>query len=290
MNKITIRPIKSVEGCEQFTELQRRIWVCPELDLVPMHVLITCLKNGGAILGAYDQDGPAELGGLVGAAYWWLGAGPDPLGPGMRLKACSHIVGVLPGWQGLGIGLMLKLAQRQTVLEQGITDWVTWTYDPLYLANGIFNLHRLGATCNTYAQNVYGEMQDELNRGVPSDRCQVDWLLNDPHALQQTNQRRLHQRWDKERLNILPSHRRQDGFFEPVDVELSTALSTDDRLVAVPIPQDIAAIRAADSALSLDWRLYMRHVLEKAFHDGYTMVDCVKIEQKGWHYLLMDDA
>ena len=52
MNPITIRPIKNVEGCNQFTELQRRIWGSPELDLVPNHVLITCLKNGGAILGA----------------------------------------------------------------------------------------------------------------------------------------------------------------------------------------------------------------------------------------------
>ena len=255
-----------------------------------MHVLITCLKNGGAILGAYDQDGPAEIGGLVGAAYWWLGAGPAPLGTGMRLKACSHIVGVLPGYQGRGIGLKLKLAQRQAVLEQGITDWVTWTYDPLYLANGIFNLHRLGATCNTYAQNVYGEMQDELNRGVPSDRCQVDWLLTDPHVLQQTNQRRYHQTWDKERLTVLPSNQRQDGFLEPVDVELSTEFYTKDQLIALPIPDDIAAIRSADSALSLDWRLYMRHVLETAFLNGYSMVDCVKIEQTGWHYLLKHEA
>ena len=95
---------------------------------------------------------------------------------------------------------------------------------------------------------------------------------------------------DEQILTILPSHQRQDGFAEPVDVDLSTELSTKDRLIALPIPEDIAAIRAADRALSLDWRLYMRHVLETAFLDDYSMVDCVKIEQRGWHYLLKHEA
>ena len=49
MNPITIRSSKSVEGCDHFTELQRRIWGSPESDLIPNHVLITCIKNGGAI-------------------------------------------------------------------------------------------------------------------------------------------------------------------------------------------------------------------------------------------------
>lgn len=279
---ITIRAVKDVDGCNHFNILQTRIWGSGEEDCVPIHVLITCIKNGGALLGAFADDGPQETGGMVGAAYWWLGAGPNPEGEGTRLKACSHIVGVLKEWQGTGIGLRLKLAQRETVLEQGIVDWITWTYDPLYLANGIFNLHRLGATCNTYGRNIYGVMTDALNRGVPSDRCQVDWLLRNPTALTNGDGRRHTPLIDPETLQVLPSRLRPDGFLEPLDSPPATA----DAPIAAPIPEDIAAIRGADGGLSMAWRMYMRQVLESAFADGYSMTDCIKLPDRGWHYIL----
>ena len=279
---IKIRAVKDVDGCNHFNTLQTRIWGSGEEDCVPIHVLITCIKNGGALLGAFAADGPQETGGMVGAAYWWLGAGPNPEGEGTRLKACSHIVGVLKEWQGTGIGLRLKLAQRQAVLEQGIVDWITWTYDPLYLANGIFNLHRLGAICNTYGRNIYGVMTDTLNRGVPSDRCQVDWLLHSPTALANGDGRRTAQAIAPATLQILPSLLRQDGLLEPLD----SGSITNGAPIAVPIPADIAAIRAADSGLSMAWRMYMRQVLESAFADGYVMTDCINLPDRGWHYIL----
>ena len=50
---ITIRAVKDVDGCNHFSRLQTRIWGNGEEDLVPNHVLITCIKNGGALLGAF---------------------------------------------------------------------------------------------------------------------------------------------------------------------------------------------------------------------------------------------
>jgi predicted GNAT superfamily acetyltransferase len=279
---IILRAVKDVDGCNNFNQLQARIWGSGEEDLVPNHVLITCIKNGGALLGAFADDGPRETGGMIGAAFWWLGSGPDPEGDGIRLKACSHIVGVLPEWQGLGVGLRLKLAQREAVLEQGIADWITWTYDPLYLANGIFNIHRLGGVCNTYGRNIYGEMTDALNRGVPSDRCQVDWLLNSSTVLTNGDSRRLSPAIDPAILNVLPSRRRENGFLEPLETTPITA----DLPIALPIPENIAAIRATDGGLSMAWRMYMRQVLESAFVDGYAMTDCIKLPDRDWHYIL----
>jgi predicted GNAT superfamily acetyltransferase len=279
---ITIRAVKDVDGCNHFNQIQTRIWGNDEQDLVPNHVLITCIKNGGALLGAYDDDGPEETGGMIGAAFWWLGSGPDPESDETRIKVCSHIVGVLPEWQGMGIGLRLKLAQREAVLEQGITDWITWTYDPLYLANGIFNIHRLGAICNTYGRNIYGEMTDSLNRGVPSDRCQVDWLLNSPTALTNGDTRRASSPLDAHVLSVLPARRLRNGFLEPLDVMPASVGPP----IALPIPEDIAAIRAIDGGLSMAWRMYMRHVLERTFSDGYRMTDCISIASRGWHYIL----
>ena len=58
---------------------------------------------------------------------------------------------------------------------------------------------------------------------------------------------------DETRLAVLPSTRRDDGFRVPGALQLPEG---DDPL-AVPIPDDIAAIRRADRALSLQWRMYL---------------------------------
>jgi predicted GNAT superfamily acetyltransferase len=279
---ITIRSLKSIEECRHSQVVEKMIWADSDEVLIPSHVLITVIKNGGGLLGAYADDGPAESDGMVGFALWWLGEGTPRGELTSRLKVCSHIVGVLPGWQGRRIGLQLKLAQRDAVLAQGLTDWVTWTYDPLYRANGVFNLHRLGATCNTYFRNVYGEMQDTLNKGMPSDRCQVDWRLNDLRVPRSPDDRPPQRAWDPAKMHILPAMRRADGFQEPVNV----ALPLDGSPLAVPIPDDIAAIRAQDGPLSLAWRFYLRNVFEEAFDAGYVMVDCVPLDGRGWFYVL----
>ena len=125
---ITIRPVKNVQGCFYFQELERRVWATEPIDVVPNHVLVTVIKNGGMVLGAYAPNGPEATGGMVGAAFWWLGTGVDPQAAypaPSRLKICSHMVGVLPEWQGRHVGLRLKLAQREIVLAEGLTDRIT---------------------------------------------------------------------------------------------------------------------------------------------------------------------
>jgi len=292
--RITIRPITEVAHCEYYQELERRVWGTDETDVVPIHVLVTVQKNGGLVLGAYAPDGPAEMGGLVGATFGWLGVGVDPARreAGQLLKFCSHMAGVLPAWQGKRIGLRLKLAQREHVLAQGLTDWITWTYDPLYLANAVFNIHRLGATCATYMRDIYGELKDDLNRGVPSDRCQVDWRLRSPHVLHDIEPRRHEHAWDATALMVLPTHSAgASGMLAPRPeagtLWVRPVATLDGRPLAVPIPADIAHIRRTDRELSMAWRLYVREVLETAFAAGYMMVDCVHLGDHGWRYILV---
>lgn len=283
---ITIRPLQDVSEFKNFQGIERLVWGSEDEDVVPTHVLATLAKNGGLVLGAFADNGPENTNRLVGVALGWLGTGVDPTTPDAepKLKFCSHMVGVIPAWQGKHVGLRLKLAQREHVLAQGLTDWITWTYDPLFRANGVFNIHRLGATCTTYLRNIYGEMTDELNRGVPSDRCQVDWRLNSPHVLHTLETHTSPQRtWQPAILEILPTHLNAAGFPVPEEV----TLASDGRPLAVPIPGDITAIRRADRELSLAWRFYLRELLEEAFEAEYTLVDCVHLADHGWHYILV---
>lgn len=282
---ISIRPVTDVTGTTQFQELERLVWNTDDVDVVPNHVLVTLIKNGGLLLAAYAPDGPEHTGGMIGAAFGWLGIGVDPADPAgkPRLKFASHMAGVLPAWQGKHIGLRLKLAQREAVLAQGLTDWMTWTFDPLFRPNAVFNIHRLGATCRTYLRNVYGELNDDLNRGVPSDRFQVDWRLSSPHVLHDLAQPTPQRAWDPDILALLPAPRNAAGYQTPP----AALLPEDGRPLAVPIPDDISTMRRADRDLSLAWRMAMRAVMEAAFGAGYTVVDCIHLPAHGWHYILV---
>jgi predicted GNAT superfamily acetyltransferase len=276
MTTVTIHLIHTIEGVEHFVELQRLVWGSDPLDIVPNHVTVTVLKNGGALLGAYVKNGPAETGGMVGAAFWWIGASKT------KLKICSHMAGVLPAWQGQGIGLLLKQQQRELVLAQGLTDWITWTYDPLQRVNGVFNLHRLGAVCNHYFRNVYGVMNDALNAGTPSDRFQVDWWLRSQRTIQALTSPGNRQAGPADQWRILPTTVDAHGLLQPVAVDLRL----DGEPLAVPIPPDINLIRRTDSGLALAWRLHTREVFEAAFAAGYQAVDCQLLGEHGWCYLL----
>jgi predicted GNAT superfamily acetyltransferase len=197
------------------------------------------------------------------------------------------MAGVLPAWRGTGLGLRLKLAQRAAILAQGATRWVTWTYDPLIRTNGAFNLHRLGAVCNTYHVNVYGEVEEGINAGTPSDRCQVDWWLVSPRVEQLAHEqlpaaaRRTHEQLP-EGAQLLTAGARQSGLLAPP----SAAATLDGRALALPLPDDIYAIRAADPSLGMAWRHWQRETLQAAFAEGYILTDCLRHPDGQWRYHL----
>lgn len=271
---ITVRAVGDVAGSRMIQEVERRTWGAEETDILPTHILVTLAKNGGLVLGAFAPAGPTATGGMVGFVVGWLGTTPATATAPPRIKHCSHIAGVLPEWQGRGIGRQLKLAQRQAVLDQGITEHVTWTYDPLYHTNGAFNLHRLGAVSSTYIRNIYGEMTDALNAGVPTDRCQVDWYLRSPQVCNAVADAPIARIWDFSAMQIV------------APPPAPATLQFDGRPVALPLPEDIATLRRQQRERLREWRLFLRAALEQAFAAGYMLVDCVELPGHGWHYIV----
>jgi predicted GNAT superfamily acetyltransferase len=260
-----IRLLETPEDMPAVEQLQRDVWPGSETDIVPAHLLITAVHNGGVVLGAFEEER------LVGFVFGFPGLESTPDGP--RPKHCSHMAGVLPSHRDRGLGFALKRAQWQVVRHQGL-DHMTWTYDLLLSRNAYLNISRLGAVCSTYRRAEYGEMRDGLNAGLPSDRFQVDWWLNTPRV-----ERRLSKRarppltpGGLRRLGVHPLYElahRPDGLPRPPE----HMPQLEDQLLAAEIPADFMSIKGADLGLARDWRFFAREFCETAFAAGYIVTD-----------------
>jgi len=260
---ISIHILESMTELEEVEALERSIWPGSETDVIPSHMLIAAVHGGGLVIGAYDASGESPR--LVGFVFGFPGIYYTPDGP--RIKHCSHQLGVLPKYRNTGIGFRLKRAQWQMVRHQGI-DRITWTFDPLLSRNAHLNITKLGAVCNTYLRDFYGEMRDEINQGLPSDRFEVDWWVNTRRV-----ERRLSKR-PRRHLRLLDFQKAEAVIFPQLSSfpELSTET---DRLVLVEIPANLHELKSTDPALALEWRIYTRSVFENLFGKGYLIIDFV---------------
>ncbi|MEA3336719.1 MAG: hypothetical protein U9R25_12465 [Chloroflexota bacterium] len=258
---IDIRPVESHAGYRAVERLQRQVWSLPDADIVPDHMLLTIQKNGGLVLGAFSQDR------LLGFVFGFLGLTSEG-----RLKHCSHMAAVVPEVQNRGLGFRLKLAQRDHVLAQGI-DLITWTYDPLEGRNARLNLRKLGAVCNTYLRDLYGEMRDGLNQGLASDRFRVDWQIGDDRVGQilGLGRRRLTISQALAGGAVLVNKPAADaeGLLQPA---ATNSIPVNQRLL-IAIPQDFQRLKGGDLALARRWRAHTRALFEEAFAARYVAVD-----------------
>lgn len=222
--EVLIRPLTSLADLRAVEELQRAVWGMPDRDVVPLHHLLAASSAGGLVLGALDRGGA-----LVGFCYGFVGLRSG------RPFFYSHMAGVVAAWRGRDVGFRLKQAQRAAALERGL-DHMVWTYDPLLAANAAFNLRKLGACASRYYVNYYGEMDDALNRGVDSDRLEVDWWLS--------------------------------GRASRPDVPPEGSLR-------IAIPPDFDRLRRTDRNRAQAERLRTREAFQRAFADGNEAVDFV---------------
>lgn len=272
-----IRLLESPEDMTLVEELQRAVWPGSETDIVPAHVFIAAIHNGGILIGAFIDDQ------LIGFVFGFPGIEFIPDGP--RPKHCSHMMGIKPGQRDSGVGFALKRAQWQVVRKQGI-DHITWTYDPLLSRNAYLNIAKLGAVCNTYRRSEYGDMRDGLNAGLPSDRFQVDWWVNT---------RRVERRLGKRARGPL----KLDDFSQAELSPLYTPLISTSNLIRPPdgfspleghlilaeVPTDFNVMKSEDFALAHDWRLFSREVFETAFKAGYLITDFIYENKRSFYVL-----
>ncbi|MEU4084026.1 hypothetical protein [Streptomyces aureus] len=134
--------------------------------------LLTALQhNSGLVVGAFLGDH------LVGFTYSFLAREHGTDGTGRRLYQYSQLAVVAHERQGLGIGRLLKLGQRDRCLAEG-TTLIRWAYDPMQTRNAHFNLDVLGAVVDTFKPAMYGTSGFGAATGESTDRFIVSWHLD----------------------------------------------------------------------------------------------------------------
>ena len=266
----SIRPLQAWSEYLDAEELQRAVWQMPDWrDVVPANLLITAHKHGGIVLGAFDATQR-----LIGLAFSFLGTDAHHAN---RLKHCSHMVAVLPEFQGQGIGEQLKFVQRQIALAQKI-DLMTWTYDPLLALNANLNLVRLGAIARHYIVNAYGKMTDGLNAGLPSDRFQVEWWMNTARVESRATQPPPRRDWNAMlATGVQPLFEVLFDAKELPRIEKIYAAQRD--VLLVEIPANFAAVKNFSADLALAWRMHAREAFQNCFAAGYSAIDFVFSKQ-----------
>ncbi len=249
----SIRTLTTYDDMLLVHQLQHKIWGVndPLFALYPP-LMNTAAKNGGVVLGAFDD----HTGQMFAFLFGFLGREGD--GP---FKLCSQVMGVLPEWRRQGVAEALKQAQRQQVIAQGL-PLITWTFDPLEGPNAHLNLHKLCGISRTYWVDVYGTNFGALNAGLPTDRLVVEWWVNGD--------------WLKQR--------------PPVDADAATPvfevngrgelrhIARADLSLTAPLLQleslpELHAVKAANLELALDWRLQVRAAFQAYFARGYIATD-----------------
>ncbi|MBM3469907.1 MAG: GNAT family N-acetyltransferase [Armatimonadetes bacterium] len=253
MSEIIIKTLKDIESFRRIEALQMEIWGMPERDVVPVHQLQAASGAGGAVIAAVDPDG-AFVGFCYGFAGWRDG----------RPLFYSHMAGVLGGRQLQEVGFRLKCAQRQAAIAMAY-DRAVWTYDPLQSVNARFNMHKLGATACRYYVNYYGDMPDELNRGMESDRIEVDWELCSRRVEDAMSGRAPDRAWPQAPHAL----RAEPATSAPADPELGIEAP----VVLLEIPTDFPAVRLRDQSLTQAWRVASREAFLHYFGRGYRAVD-----------------
>lgn len=175
MEETTIRECTTIEEFDGCVSLQREAFGLPDLELSPRRHLIVSHQAGGWTLGAFVAER------MVGFVHHLAAVRRDN-----EIFGYSHVMAVAKDYQNKGVGARLKWAQRERALVEG-RRFIKWTWDPMMARNAHFNLNRLGAFVDTYADNFYGldyDLRDPVLKqpGLPSDRLVATWILNSPRV------------------------------------------------------------------------------------------------------------
>ena len=248
--EITIRRAHSIADYLACQAVQRLSWgIADDSYLVPIATMIGAQLHGGLVLGAFLPGGDA-----VGMSFAFLGKVDS------RICLYSQLTGIVPGYQGRGLGFLLKTTQREYAVRERI-PCIAWAFDPLQAGNARFNLDKLGATAIHFHENMYGPRSDALNRDTPTDRLIAVWeTIDRPRPT------------FAEPTPIIQVLEASDGSRVPSRVIFPNTESP----LFLEIPEDITRLRRERPSLAECWGNVVREAFISAYDLEYRAVGFVR--------------
>jgi len=260
---IVIRDIDRVSQMREVETIQKDVWGCDDLDVVPLTMLVASREVGAVLIGVYDE---LKLAGFV---YGF------PAYENEQLTHHSHMLAVRPEYRNLNLGYKLKLAQRERVLAQGINR-ISWTFDPLQSLNAYFNFGKLGVLADTYKVNFYGEATSSFLHQIGTDRLWVTWLLDSERVRKRLQTEGQQSLAEPEHIPSLV----QVGANDAPQRNQSSGIVSQEHL-SIEIPVDINALQNKKSALAVEWREATRWAFTEAIASGYFVEEFYRSTRKG---------
>jgi len=253
---ITFRKITEPAELQLVEALEGAVWNTDEV--IPYHMTITIAKFGGLFLGAFDK------GEMIGFLYSFPGyTHGEP-------HLCSHMLGFLPAYRKQGLGVQMKWLQREEAVALGHQK-ITWTYDPLETVNGFLNIVKLGGIVRTYLPDCYGRLDDEFNRGLPTDRFLVEWFLESSRVERHHAGRADLPKQAGHTPEVL-SYEIVDGMPRP----LAMQLDLQDSVLLLPVPAHFQEVKKADMETARAWRQTTRALFQTYLEKGYTVTHLLR--------------
>ncbi len=225
---LEIRRLETEAEFREALDVEKRVWGFADVELVPWRLMVVATESGGLVAGAFDGDT------MIGFSLAFAGRHPDGAS-----YWHSHMTGVLPEYQNRHVGRQLKLHQRQQAIERGV-ERIDWTFDPLEIRNGYFNVERLGVIACQLLPNLYGTTTSHLQGALPTDRLVAEWHLNSSRV-----------------AAALAGQERRD----PENVEAN-----------IDIPARIEELRHSDIEAAKSIQTRVRHKFQKSFAAGLIVL------------------
>lgn len=266
------RKLEKPEEFRQVAEVHHAVWGD---EGIPTPLQRAIQDNGGLVLGAFAD---IYLAGFAISFIGWDGA---------TLYHYSHITAVRPEYQNHHLGFQLKSFQRDEVLKLGLSE-IRWTFDPLQSRNAWFNVRRLGGTPDQYYIHYYGQMPDNINRGMETDRVRLRWEITTPRVDERVGGKVPTAEEDRERWHrsvaIVETEVGEKGLRVPTAVAEPSG-----PFAHLEIPFDLSAVQEHEAATLRRWRHAVRDGFRAAFDLRYRVDDFAVVttehERRSFYFL-----
>lgn len=248
--EITFKRLTDQVDLQELERLEGAVWSGE--SVIPLHMTRTLHKFGGLFLGAYDKKY------MIGFLYSFAGfMDGEP-------HLCSHMLGFLPDYRRLGLGVTMKWMQKEEALKMGYRK-ISWTYDPLETINAYLNIAKLGGIVRRYIPNCYGELNDDFNRCLPTDRFLVEWFIESKRVERYQVEKQAAS--TKNSVPVLTYGWDAQGLPVPGEARFDRDADT----ITLPVPAHFQQVKQASLEHAVQWRAATGKLFPHYFSRGYAV-------------------